>query len=76
MMNRYLIFAGMTYYPGEGLEDYCGSLEEIESAKSFAKAKMPEHYGWCRVYDRDTLQLAYKLKVAGEGKSNLKEPTP
>jgi len=53
-MKRYLAFAGETYYPGGGWEDYIGTYDTIEEARAVLKEKY--NHGWWQIVDTTTMQ--------------------
>ena len=42
-MKRYIVFAGDTYYPCGGIEDYVGAFDSLEEAKDKASHDVPYH---------------------------------
>ncbi len=51
--QRYIVFAGDTYYPGGGWDDLVGTyatLEEAKAAAADAKSKLD----WAEIIDFDT----------------------
>lgn len=53
-MERYYLFAGMTYYPGQGWEDFRGSFETIEDAVQETVSLNFGMYSWFQVVDGAT----------------------
>lgn len=50
-MRRFLIFAGMTYYPAGGWGDFRGSEDTKEAALSLMRSY---HYDWVQIVDSQT----------------------
>ena len=60
-MARYLLFAGSTYYPYGGWEDFIGVFESVEEAKSyFHTHKHDELWEWYHIVEIDSLKLVEK----------------
>lgn len=54
-MKRYLLFAGVGYYPYGGWKDYVGSYDSIEEAtKGLAKRAMEQMTAWYHIVDSVT----------------------
>lgn len=53
-MERYYLFAGMVYYPGQGWDDFEGSFETIEGAVQQAQSLNFGVYSWFQVVDGTT----------------------
>lgn len=49
-MPRFLLFAGITYYPAGGARDLIGAFESIEEAQ---EADLSEH-DWANIHDAQT----------------------
>jgi hypothetical protein len=65
-MKRYMIFAGMRYYPEGGINDFAGYANEYEEAINLAKAKYDEYqeahyYCWVHIYDCQTEKIIFKI---------------
>lgn len=51
MFKRYLLFAGATYYPSGGWDDFVGSFDTTEQAKDALLAKGFDYYDWAHIVD-------------------------
>lgn len=47
---KYLVFGGVTYYPGGGWQDFLGEVEDLNEARALAER---EHCEWCHAVYRD-----------------------
>lgn len=54
--ERYMLFAGMTYYPSGGWKDYRGSFTTLEAALAGA-ANLYSDRDWWHIVDRDTGEI-------------------
>jgi hypothetical protein len=55
-VKRFLIFTGAGYYPEGGWNDFRGSLDDLEAAKTFALAKQED---WAHIIDIETGKEAW-----------------
>jgi hypothetical protein len=58
MLKRYLVFAGDSYYPGGGWEDFVDSFDSLDEAHASA-ATAQEKSDWSHVVDTHTGQVVY-----------------
>jgi len=62
-MKRYLVFCGSNYYPCGGMNDFAGSYDDLEEAKSVADG-YDDEFGkiedWGHVYDSFECKIIYK----------------
>ena len=58
--RRYMLFAGNNYYPGDGMNDWCGDGDTVSAAVE----NLPESYGWFQVHDywKDQTHKPYILQ--------------
>lgn len=61
-MKAYILFAGERYYPGGGMEDYCGTFTSIEMAVCEFES-LGLHDPWGHVVDTDTIMKVYDWNV-------------
>ena len=52
----YLLFAGITYYPSGGFEDYIQHCHRIEDAKEFVEASKGG-YEWAQIVDSKSRRI-------------------
>lgn len=52
-MKRYLLFAGLKYYPYGGWEDYKGEFDSIDEAEKYVQ-KHFEDCNWFHIVDIET----------------------
>ncbi len=58
-MKRFLLFAGMTYYPSGGWHDFKMSFDSVSAALSFAEQNHSDNgWNWWHVIDSTTGQYA------------------
>lgn len=51
-IQQYILFAGWSYYPGGGMEDYIDSYDTFEEANAFGvELKQGRGYDWFHVLD-------------------------
>lgn len=51
-MKRYMLFAGMKYYPGGGMADLLGCLDSLDDAKRFFEERNQSDINdWAHVFD-------------------------
>lgn len=56
-MRQYLLFAGRSYYPNGGINDYQGSFDDIDEAYMyFLKNEDQESWDWYHIIDKETLK--------------------
>jgi hypothetical protein len=48
-MKRYMLFSGNQYYPAGGMDDFRGSFDTIDEAKSYIKYDLVND--WYQLYD-------------------------
>lgn len=58
-MNKYVVFAYDSYYPGGGMSDIVGSFDDIESAKA-VRWSHGDEYDYIEVVDRDTWEVVWE----------------
>lgn len=58
---KYLLFAGDTYYPSGGWDDFVGAFDSIDAAKAGVDPKC----GWAQVVDMNTLNEVAALGYWG-----------
>ena len=61
MTKRYILLVGSIYYP-QGWDDFRGSFDSIEDAKTYAHAFndddiISQDYKWAEVIDKETLKV-------------------
>lgn len=56
-MKRYLVFAGMFYYPSGGGNDYVAGFDTIEDAKNAYAVDSD----WCHIFDTETERIVAEL---------------
>jgi hypothetical protein len=62
-----MLFAGSTYYPSGGMNDFVSSYPTIEEAIKGYHAKYINHsYMWAHVYDKETGDTMHMNNVSGE----------
>lgn len=54
--NRYVIFAGETYYPSEGWKDFYDVAKTLEDAKKISARALKEN-DWVQIIDFDHKQI-------------------
>ncbi len=61
-MKKYYLFAGCTYYPSGGIDDYAGSYLTIEEADKEGKRLTTDgHLDWYNIaYSRDDGSLRFE----------------
>lgn len=57
---QYVVFAGQTYYPGGGWDDFVGSWDDPNDA---IKSIATDHYDWIQVVDIKTGQIIHEGAV-------------
>lgn len=55
-MKRYLLFAGDTYYPAGGWDDFIDSFDSFEAAREDPKLVERSKYGWWQIIDTVTME--------------------
>lgn len=65
-MKRYLVFAGMTYYPGGGWTDFKGDFDDEGAAIEFARGHVNAKAGhpnepWAQVVD--TVPINAEIRI-------------
>ena len=55
-MKRYLVFAGATYYPAGGWDDFVQAFDSLEEATAFAKEQEARN-DWVQVVDAEAVQV-------------------
>jgi len=52
-MKRFLLFAGSTYYPSGGWNDYLGDFDSTEAAKDFLLSRSTSYssFDWWHILD-------------------------
>lgn len=48
-MSKYILFAGSHYYPEGGMNDYRGTFNSIEEAKSHFTTVKKSFWGWGQI---------------------------
>jgi hypothetical protein len=57
-MKRYLLFAGATYYPGGGWDDFVGHFDDVEDARRKGNELCnQEWYYWFQIVDTTTMKV-------------------
>ena len=61
MTKRYILLVGSKYYP-QGWEDFRGSFDSIEGAKTYAHSfnddgYLSKYYKWAEIIDKETLKV-------------------
>ena len=62
--QRFLLFAGYTYYPGCAWEDFRGAYATQEEARDACAQFADEHLNWYQIVDRQTLALVEEGKLS------------
>ncbi len=58
-MKRYLVFAGMAYYPRGGMRDFIGDYDtELEATKALNLYEGDKD--WFHIYDSQTKEFTHK----------------
>jgi hypothetical protein len=60
-MKQFLLFAGDTYYPGGGWDDFVGDFETVEAARNAAASCRD----WWQVIDTATMKEVEFLAIDG-----------
>jgi len=53
-MKRFLLFAGDTYYPKGGINDFVKDFTSLNEAKEAAKGFSNDSFEWYHIYDTKT----------------------
>lgn len=63
-MEPYYVFAGDTYYPGAGLQDYRGKIY-VDQSESIYEAAQKEFPGadWYQVYSAEELEKTFGISL-------------
>jgi hypothetical protein len=63
-MKRYLLFAGMTYYPLPGWEGFIGSFDTADQAQAEGEKRQNQtaFTDWWQVVDSTTGQIVVELE--------------
>ena len=57
-MKRYLLFTGNQYYPSGGMEDFKGSFDTVDGAKTaIPDVGVCEGYEWGHIYDTEKMEI-------------------
>jgi hypothetical protein len=65
MMNRYLLFCGLAYYPCGGAEDFHKGFKTWEDIESYLKNEFQFiEYDWFHVFDVVKGKIIYKNRDA------------
>ena len=61
MTKRYILLVGGAYYP-QGWNDFRGSFDSIEDAKTYAHSfnddgYLSQYYKWAEIIDKETLKV-------------------
>jgi hypothetical protein len=80
-MKRYLIFAGLDYYPLAGWLDFQASFEDLGEAWARASDLVGEHVNrlgdvadWSQVVDSDSGKILFEFDDDGEAENRKVEP--
>ena len=60
-MKRYLVFAGSTYYPAGGWNDFCGSFDSELDALDYI-ARKDSDCEWWHIVDTTTEQVTRRKR--------------
>lgn len=66
-MNKYILFAGETYYAKDGAHDVIGRYESIDLAINIASKLNQKHFDWWHVYNTETMQIVAKSESQAYG---------
>ncbi len=55
-MKRFLVFAGETYYPSGGFQDFISAHDELSQAQE-TRLKSHSIYGWSHIVDLQSLKI-------------------
>ncbi len=58
-MKKYLVFAGSTYYPMGGWNDFRTSFHSIDEAKNYL-LDTQKQYDWYHIIDSETYRIVYE----------------
>jgi hypothetical protein len=57
-MKRYLLFAGATYYPGGGWDDFVGHFDDVKEARKKGDEVLKEiGNDWFQIVDTTTMKV-------------------
>lgn len=69
-MKKFLVFAGETYYPSGGWEDYCGEFDNLSDAIAHAESLGPSSdypYRWAHVADVSHGKIVFEVDMHRSG---------
>lgn len=58
-MKSYLLFTGIDYYPGRGVEDYLGDFDTEGEARE--QTKLPRYYEWDDMLEYPSFNEWYQI---------------
>lgn len=64
--DRYLVFAGDTYYPLGGGEDFKSSYATFDDAKQAAANKCASGNDWAHVFDMEKRQVCFFVNAGSQ----------
>ena len=53
-MKRFFVFAGYTYYPAGGWDDFKGDFDTLEEAQSHLQSENVKETDWQQIVDSST----------------------
>lgn len=56
-MKRYLVFAGYSYYPSGGANDFVLATDDLEEARDKRIKNEEEGFDWSHIFDNETLEI-------------------
>lgn len=59
-MSAYLIFAGWSFYPRGGWDDFLGGEDDVEAAKDLADAAIEDGEDWAHVVHAPSQKIVYR----------------
>lgn len=60
-MKKYLVFAGVTYYPSGGFDDYVGSSDSLQGAKDMGEDDMWSN--WWHVVETESMKVVFDSRT-------------
>ena len=59
----FLVFAGEEYYPGGGWNDFQGTAESVDAARSVVEANTDSNDSWYHIVDGSSLKIVEEGEV-------------
>ena len=56
-MRRFWCFYGGWYYPNGGMQDFIGSVDNLEEAKALVEKQEEYPYAWAHIFDSQENQV-------------------